>query len=168
MAPLPAKVATERMEGHVTGEKEEKTEKGLEAYRQEAVLLNGTKMRYGQALAAWQILLDMLENTPDQFLALVALVKHKASTAEIDPNARAGLRQRWAILADGSVAADLAAVLEAAYEEPASPDQPPLRYPIVHTDPNQLAELKILENEKPKRLLRAIFGSDEPNKGRSR
>ncbi len=157
----------ELTEGRVTGEKEEKTD-GLNAYRQEAVLLNGTKMRCGEALAAYEILLDMHENAPEQFQALVALVKHKAKATEIDPKVRASLRRRLAILADGSVVADLAAVLEAAYEEPASPDRVPLRYPIVHTDPALLAALKKLESEKPERLLRDIFGPDRPGEGRSR
>lgn len=165
---MDAAAITEPTEGRMRGEKEEKTD-GLDAYRQEAVLLNGTKMRYGQALAAYEILLDMHENAPDQFQALVALVKGNARVAEIDPNARAALRRRWAIRADGSVRPDLAAVLEAAANDPpASPDEPPLRYPIVHTDPAHFAELKKLENEKPRRLLRDIFGPDQPGEDRSR
>ena len=157
----------ERTEARVTGQKEEKTY-GLDAYREEVVLLNGTKMRCGEALAAWRILLDMHENAPDQFTALVALVKNKATLAEIDPKARAALRRRLAILADGSVVADLAAVLEAAYETPATPDQPRLRYPLVHADPAHLAELQKLENERPERLLRDVFDPDRPSGGPTR
>jgi hypothetical protein len=151
----------------VTGEKDEKTD-GLDTYRREALLLNGAKMSYGQALAAYEILLDMLENAPEQFKALVALVKHKVKTTEIDPKARAALRKRWGIRADGSVRPDLAAVLEAAYEGAADPDLPSLRYPIVHADPSHLAELQKLEDEKPQRLLRDIFAPDRPGEGRSR
>src|SRR5262249_48950656 len=132
------------------------------------VLLNGARMRCGEALAAYQILLDMQENAPEQFQALVALVKHKATPAEIDRKARAGLRRRFAIRGDGSVVPDLAAVLEAAYETPSSPDRPPLRYPIVHADRDHLAGLQKLENSKHERLLREILGPDGPPGGRSR
>ena len=65
---------------------------------------------------------------------------------------------------DRTPIADIAAVLEAAYETPDSPDRIPLVYPIVHTDPAQREVLQQLEDNAPLRVLRAVL---KPDEGRS-
>jgi transcription termination factor NusB len=155
----------EPTEGQVTDDKNDQIAEGMEPYRKQAELLNGTKMPYGEALAAWEILRDMQENAPEEFKALVALVKNKA--ADINPKMRAILRKNWTIRKDGSITPDLAAVLEAAYDEQAGPDHPVLRYPIVHSDSAELADLQRLEQGKTERVLRDLLGGSDPE-GRSR
>jgi hypothetical protein len=153
---------TQRTEGLLTDqEKEEKKEDGLEAYRREATLRNGTKISYGHALHAWKSLLELYDDHPELFQALVAMVKHKVTPPKKVLNR---LWEAGRLRSDRTVLPDIAAVLEAAYEVPPSPDKTPLVYPILHIDPAQRAALQQLENDAPLRGLRAVF---KPEEGRS-
>jgi hypothetical protein len=151
----------QHMEGPLTGEMEAKE---LELYGQEATLRNGTKLTYGQAIAIWNSLLRLYDEKPELFRALVAMAKNnvKPPKAVLDALWNSGHLRK-----DRTVPTSLASVLEAAYEEHAGPDQIPLSYPILHTDPAERAALQKLHDEAPMRAIRYILGPDGPDKGRA-
>ena len=146
-------------EGHDDQRKQpEPTLSPAEAARilgQEVELKGGARLRYRVAMGTWEILRAMQEHEPAQFAALVAIVIHQRSLVELPAEALAGLQHRRMLGRDGSVSPVFAIVLRASFQEP-TPDQVGLAYPVIHSSPEQVEEIRKASATGKDRLWRAV------------
>ena len=129
----------------------------LEMLRRKAKLTTGVEMEIGLARSSLEILRSTKGRDPDQFAALVALVKPRKATnvpESAAPAALAALRERGLVLQDGSAAPFIAAVLDAAYEE--TEGKVALVDPIIYPDQGFLDELNKLDLEQDVHLFRLL------------
>ena len=134
---------------------------------QEVLLANGVKMAAYLVLPVWHGLLVMQEREPEHLQALIALVQGRP--ADVSPPLLADLRKAGCVHKDGNVAPDLAAVLAAATRDEGGPDQPLLRYPIVHASREEAVELQKYQDQSARRAIRALRSREGngDDKGRS-
>ena len=134
---------------------------------QEVLLANGVKMAAYLVLPVWHGLLIMQGREPEHLQALIALVQGRP--ADVSPPLLADLRKAGCVHKDGSVAPDLAAVLDAATRDAGGPDQPLLRYPIVHASREEAEELQKYQDQSARRAHAALLSREGngDDKGRS-
>ena len=121
--------------------------------QQEVVLRNGAKMRFSTAKGNWDFLLDTYQRDPELITALACANQKKP----LSEKHLADLQRNGLIRDDGTIFPDLLAVFDAAWQEPKTDDEIPLRYPIVHEGRTQVDKLQAVRNQ----FLGRLFGHNQ-------
>jgi hypothetical protein len=176
VGPKPRRVevraTTQPKEGRVVGEKGKHDDEELERFlariqsdprhaelmrRTVTFKITGVEMPLSDAQGLLFRLREMQERKPDQFAALVAIVKPRGATSapsRILPKALAALKKHGVIGKDGSPSQRVAAVLDAAYVE--TSEGVVLRDPIIYPGQPFVDEMARLDAELGGRIGRAI------------
>jgi hypothetical protein len=168
-----ARTAAKPTEGRVVGKKKDQNDEDLERFfariqsnphhaelmRQKVMLkTTGAELLLHDATALLDCLREMQERKPDQFAALVAIVKPRGATcppsSKVSPKALAVLKKHGLIGPDGSPEQRIAAILDAAYVE--TTEGVVLRDPIVYPSQQFVDELTRLDSDLAGRMGRAL------------